>query len=142
MDALKYGKATESLLDEIAKVEASQEDIERQLVLEKARHMDLTAEHISFFLMKLRSGDIDDISTRRALITALVNAIYLYDDKYTVVFNASNQPFEVTESLLADIEADAGEFVFSVQSSTIQVYAPGDDNPIAVGVNFCDVSFY
>jgi hypothetical protein len=34
----------------------------------------------------------------------MVNAIYLYDDRLTVIFNSSDKPVEVTESLLDDIE--------------------------------------
>jgi hypothetical protein len=118
VEALKYGKATETLLEEIAKLEASQDDIARELMLEKAKHVDLTEEHITFFLTKLRSGDIDDINYRKILITVLVNAIYLYDDRLTVIFNSSDRPVEVTKSLVDSIEADVEKFVYDTNCST------------------------
>ena len=104
VDALKFGKATETLLEEIAKLEASHDDIERQLIIEKARNMDLTAPEITFFLTSLRQGSITDMEHRRILLTVLVNAVYLYDDRLTVIFNSSDQPIEITEKLLDDIE--------------------------------------
>lgn len=100
VDALKFGKATETLLEEIAKLEVAQDDIENQLIIEKAKHMDLTAPEISFFLNSLREGDLNDTKYRRLLITVLVNAVYLYDDRFTVYFNSSEQPVEITESLI------------------------------------------
>lgn len=103
VDALKYGKAAATLIEEIAKLESQHEDIERQLIIEKARHMDLTAPEISFFLHSLKAGDINDIKYRRLLITVLVNRVYLYDDRYIVIFNSSEKPIEVTESLLETI---------------------------------------
>jgi DNA invertase Pin-like site-specific DNA recombinase len=104
VDALKYGKATETLITEIAKLEDLQDDLDRQLIIEKARHMDLTAPEIAFFLNSLKGGDINDIKYRRLLITVMVNAIFLYDDRLTVIFNSSDKPVEVTESLIESIE--------------------------------------
>lgn len=108
VEALKHGKAAATLINEIAKLEDKLEDIERQLILEKARHMDLTAEHVIFFLSKLRDGDFDNIDFRRILIAVLVNKVYLYDDKMTVFFNASEKPAEVTESLIEQVERGGG----------------------------------
>ena len=106
VDALKHGKAVETLLDEIAKLEVAHSDIERQIIIEKAKHLDLSATEISFFLSSLRNGDINDIQYRRLLVTVMVNAVYLYDDLYTVIFNSSDKPVEVTESLVDMIESE------------------------------------
>ena len=119
VDALKYGKATETLLNEIAKLESSIEGIDRQILMEKAKCLDLKEPEIAFFLTKLRDGDINDITYRRAIIAVMVNAVYLYDDgRLTVIFNSSDRPVEVTEGLLADVEEDAAEFVSGVCRST------------------------
>ena len=119
VDALKYGKATETLLNEIAKLESSIEGIDRQILMEKVKCLDLKEPEIAFFLTKLRDGDINDITYRRAIIAVMVNAVYLYDDgRLTVIFNSSDRPVEVTEGLLADVEEDAAEFVSGVCRST------------------------
>lgn len=122
VDALKYGKATETLLNEISKLESSIEGIDRQILMEKAKCLDLKEPEIAFFLTKLRDGDINDITYRRAIIAVMVNAVYLYDDgRLTVIFNSSDRPVEVTEGLLADVEEDAAEFVSGVCRSTISL---------------------
>lgn len=124
VDALKYGKATGTLLEEIAKLEEQMEGIDRQMVMAKAKHMDLTEPEITFFLRRLRDGDINDIAYRRALIAVLVNKIYLYDDgRLTIIFNSSERPVEVTDSLVDDIETDASEFMFGTDSSTNDSHA-------------------
>ncbi len=74
----------------------------------------ITVPQVKFFLTQIRNGDANDIKYRKALVTALVNKIYLYDDKITMIFNAGNQPVEVSEELLNDIEAASG----GVQSLT------------------------
>lgn len=119
VDALKYGKATETLLNEIAKLESSIEGIDRQILMEKAKCLDLKEPEIAFFLTKLRDGNINDITYRRVIIAVMVNAVYLYDDgRLTVIFNSSDRPVEVTEGLLADVEEDAAEFVSGLCRST------------------------
>ena len=125
VDALKYGKATETLLNEIAKLESSIEGIDRQILMEKVKCLDLKEPEIAFFLTKLRDGDINDITYRRAIIAVMVNAVYLYDDgRLTVIFNSSDRPVEVTEGLLADVEEDAAEFVSGLCRSTMQKRHP------------------
>ena len=119
VEALKFGMATETLMEEIAKLEAGAEDIERQLLIEKAKRLDLTEPEITFFLNGLRDGDINDTAYRKVLIAVLVNAVYLYDDgRLTVIFNSSDRPVEITTSLLDEIEADAEKFVQGCESST------------------------
>ena len=79
----------------------------------------LTEPEIRFFLTQMRNGSINDEDNRRLFITVLINTIYLYDDKYTVIFNATDQSVEVTQSLLDDIEADATKFVYEENCSII-----------------------
>ncbi len=55
----------------------------------------------------MKNGDINDVKYRRALITVLINKIYLYDDKATIIFNTQDRPVEITEDLLNDIEGSS-----------------------------------
>ncbi len=55
----------------------------------------------------MKNGDINDIKYRRALISVLINKIYLYDDKATIIFNTQDRPVEITEDLLNDIEGSS-----------------------------------
>lgn len=68
------------------------------------QHVRVEVPPVKFFLNDLKNGDINDVKYRRALITVLINKIYLYDDKVTIIFNTQNRPVEITEDLLKDIE--------------------------------------
>ena len=47
---------------------------------------------------------MDDFNKRRALINIFVNSIYLYDDHFTLIINASKKPLSVDNIPLNDIE--------------------------------------
>jgi len=47
---------------------------------------------------------VDEIKYKRALIAIFINAIYLYDDKVTIFFNAVDRPTEFDYSVLAGKE--------------------------------------
>ena len=119
VEALKYGTAAATLLKTLAQLETDAEDIQRRLLVEKARNADLTEPDITFFLNRLREGDTEDLRYRRLLITVLVNAVYLYDSddggrkRITVVFNSSDKPVEITAELLDDIEKDIANVRFT-----------------------------
>ncbi|NLL46052.1 MAG: hypothetical protein GX250_04495 [Clostridiales bacterium] len=56
---------------------------------------EIDENEIMFFLTRLKAGDIEDIKYRRALIAIFINAVYLYDDRATIVFNASDKAVTV-----------------------------------------------
>lgn len=41
---------------------------------------------------------------RKTLVTVFVNAIYLYDDKITIIFNSGDKPVTVEGELIDGIE--------------------------------------
>ena len=47
---------------------------------------------------------MDDIKYRRLLIDVFINAIYLYDDRMTLVFNSGDEPVTISDKLLSEIE--------------------------------------
>ena len=96
-----------SLYDEISKVNTSHTDTEKQIVIEESQQVKLTAPEIIFFLTQLKKGNVNDIKYRKALISVFVNAIYLYDDKITFIFNSQDRPVEINASLLVDIESSS-----------------------------------
>ena len=54
-----------------------------------------TVDEIRFFLSQFRKGDINDPKYRQGLIDMLVNKIYLYDKKITVLCNTQDSHFDV-----------------------------------------------
>src|SRR5699024_12730855 len=58
--------------------------------LEISQHPVRSMEGIRFFLNQFRKGDINDPKYRHGLVEMLVNKIYLYDDKMTVLRNTQD----------------------------------------------------
>lgn len=46
----------------------------------------------------------DDVNKRRAIINIFVQSIYLYDDHFTLIINASKKPLSIDNIPLDDIE--------------------------------------
>jgi hypothetical protein len=42
---------------------------------------------------------------KKALIAIFINAVYLYDDRARIIFNASDRPVEVDYDLLIEMES-------------------------------------
>ena len=63
----------------------------------------LTEPQITAFLYKLKNGDINDKDMRRRIINIFINAIYLYDDHFKIIFNGGGKPVIVDADLLEDI---------------------------------------
>ena len=112
------------LYEQLAAIEQTLSDLEFQIAKETAGQVRLTAPEIRFFLNALKKGDPDTAKYKKTLIAIFVNAIYLYDDKITLVFNSGDKPVTITNSLLSDIEKQAeavpvGErFVYETNAST------------------------
>ena len=106
--AIETGAAAETLAARIQEKNVERAEIEKQLASENMMLVSITVPQVKFFLTQIRDGDANDIKYRKALVTALINRIYLYYDKITLIFNAGNNPVEITEQLLNDIENGGG----------------------------------
>lgn len=106
-----------AMYEEISRLATEYEKIKHEYALEKASKVSLTIAEVKFFLNHLKNGNADDIHYRKTLINVFVNAIYLYDDRMTIIFNSGDKPVTVTDALLSEIEATNG-FVFGTGSST------------------------
>ena len=83
-------KATENLLKTLENEEKEHDEHSLQLLLEISQHPVPSMEGIRFFLNQFRKGDINDPKYRHGLVEMLVNKIYLYDDKMTVLCNTQD----------------------------------------------------
>ena len=50
----------------------------------------------------MKNGNEDDIRHKRAIIAIFINAVYLYDDRATIIFNATDRPVSVDYDLILD----------------------------------------
>lgn len=95
----------QSLYGKLAKLEEELETIEIEIAKEKKlQPKSMSIAHVKFFLNALKKGDVNDIKYRRLLIDVFVNAIYLYDDRLTLVFNSGDETVTINDKLLSEIE--------------------------------------
>lgn len=68
---------------------------------------------------------LDDFNKRRAIINIFVHSIYLYDDHFTLIINASKKPLSIENIPLDDIEeAFEGENTETEGCSSMMTPAP------------------
>lgn len=116
--ALEVGEVVEQITARIKEKNEEHKELEKQLSLESAALVNLTIPQVKFFLTHLRDGIADDINYRKTLVTMLVNTIYLYDDKLTLILNIGEKTVEITEELLGEIEENTQVFVCQQISCT------------------------
>lgn len=56
------------------------------------------------YLYSLRQGDKNDENIKRGIINIFLRAVYLYDDRFTLVLNGSDTPITIDDILLDEIE--------------------------------------
>ena len=64
----------------------------------------LTEAQIYAFLDFICEMPMDDVNKRRALINIFVQSVYLYDDHFTIIINASKKPLSIENIPLDEIE--------------------------------------
>lgn len=94
-----------SIFEEISKMDVQHKEIENEILLEETQYVKVTVPQVKFFLTHLRNGSINDLKYRKMLINVLINQIYLYDSKITIIFNTQDKPIEIEVSLLNDMES-------------------------------------
>ena len=90
ISAVKLGKATDILLDEIESLRLERDELSKRVTLESITTPTLSIPQVKFFMERFISGDANDLTYRKKLIDAFVNKIYLYDDKLTILYNVQD----------------------------------------------------
>ena len=107
LKAIETGEHMDLVSERITEKKQEKADLEKSLAREQMEKREIDVNEIKFFLHNLKKGNIDDIIYQRALINIFVNAIYLYDDKATIAFNASDKPVTIDFSLIDQSEKSA-----------------------------------
>ena len=105
------------LYGELSRLGSEYEALEKELAIEQASAVSVTASEIKFFLSQLRKGNADSLQYRKTLINIFVNAIYLYDDRLLIAFNTGDKPVEITDELIDKLYEDS-ELVYENSCST------------------------
>lgn len=113
------------LTERLNKRIAEKAELEAQLAVEENKKITLTEAQILAFLDYVCEMPADDVNKRRAIINIFVHSIYLYDDHFTLIINASKKPLSIDNIPLDDIEtAFEGETGVSEGCSSLSPPAP------------------
>ena len=92
---IEQGQSVEMLTERNQQKEKLKKaELEEQLAIEQNKKICLTEPQIHAFLDYVCEMPADDVNKRRAIINIFVHSIYLYDDNFTLIINASKKPFE------------------------------------------------
>jgi DNA invertase Pin-like site-specific DNA recombinase len=111
--ALEQGQSVEMITERIKKREQEKKDIQTQLAIEMNRQIVFTAPQIRSFLHSLKKGNVNDENNRKGIINIFLRAIYLFDDRMTLILNGGDRPIEIDDIMLDEIEADNEAFLCS-----------------------------
>ena len=90
MNAIQMGIITPSTKERLNDLETQKSELTVQIMKEEMSVPLLTKEQILFFLTKFRELNPKLLDHRRRLIDSFVNAVYLYDDRLTILFNCKD----------------------------------------------------
>ena len=112
-NALEQGQAVDMITERIEKRRQEKEDLQAQLAIEMNKQIVFTAPQIRAFLNSLKKGNVNDTNNRRGIINIFLRAIYLFDDRLTLILNGGDKPIVIDDILLDDIEASNEEYLSS-----------------------------
>ena len=137
---IELGQSVEMLTERINKRKAEKAELEEQLAIEQNKKICLTEPQIHAFLDYVCDMPADDVNKRRAIINIFVHSIYLYDDYFTLIINASRKPLSIENIPLDDIEtAFSGDTYTSAECSSLKISAPpveSLDTQMCLGLSF------
>lgn len=100
--ALEAGQSVDMITGRINKRKAERDQLEAQLAVEKQKQVLLTGNEVKHFLERIKTGS--SAVDRKAIVNIFVRAVYLFDDKFTLVLNGSGQPITIDDALVDEIE--------------------------------------
>ena len=87
LNAIQQGILTKSTKERLEQLEASRDELEQKIALEKMAKPRMSEDFIRFWLKRFQHLDTTKLEHRKMLIGTFVNAIYLYDDKAVIALN-------------------------------------------------------
>lgn len=132
--AIEQGQSIAMLTDRLNQRQAEKAELEAQLAIENNIKICLSEAQIMAFLDYICEMPLDDFKKRRAIINIFVHSIYLYDDHFTLIVNASSKPLNIENIPLDDIEtAFEGENSDAEECSSMMTPAPPNRKAIQPG---------
>jgi DNA invertase Pin-like site-specific DNA recombinase len=108
LKAIESGEHMDLLSERITQKKQERAELEKTLTREQWEKTEIDENEIEFFLERLKSGDENDPKYKRALIAIFINAVYLYDDRMTIIFNTTDKPITIDYDFILDKMAESG----------------------------------
>lgn len=137
------GQSVPMLTERLNKRQAEKDALEEQLAIEENKRICLSEAQILAFLDYVCEMPLEDVNKRKAIINILVHSVYLYDDHFTLIINASNKPMSVDNIPLDEIkEAFNSDKTYNEQCSTMTSPAPPNKNRNHDTEEYLDCGFF
>ena len=117
--ALEKGQSVERITKRIEQREAEKKKLEKQLAKEKRKQPGLQLSHVLAFLDYLRELPGTSEVKKKSLINIFVRSVLLYDDYFTIIFNAGNTTLHSENIPLKSIES-------SLKQAAIKTFSGSD----------------
>ena len=92
------------IAERIEKRKQEKNELQGQLAIEMGKQVTFTVPQIKAFLYSLKRGNVNDENNRRGMVNIFLRAIYLYDDRMTLILNGGDRPIIIDDILLDEIE--------------------------------------
>ena len=87
LNAIQQGILTKSTKQRLDELEATRDDLETRIALEKLAKPRVSEEYVRFFLDRFRNLDTTKLEHRKMLIEVFLNAVYVFNDKIVISCN-------------------------------------------------------
>lgn len=111
INAIEQGIVTKTTRERLGQLEVDKENLETRIAIEETKKPKITKEHIKFWLLSFKKGDIDSLDFRKKIVDTLINSVYIYDDddegtnrRIVLNFNISDNRTKTVK--ISDIEGD------------------------------------
>ena len=99
VNVIQQGVASQALVKRLGELEASKNEISDAIIKEQIQSPTYTQDECRMALTNYRKIDITQQDGKRKIIDTFINAIYVFDDHFKIVYNGNNK--EETVSLEA-----------------------------------------
>lgn len=100
VNAVQKGYATDILLERLEKLKHEKDEISVSIAKERIKCPTFSQEHFKCALLKFRSLDITNQEAKRKIIDTFINAIYVYDDSFRIIYNGSGKEEAIGKDML------------------------------------------
>ena len=98
LKAVENGTNIDLINNRLTEKRKELEDTKMLLAQERNKVIEISEEHIKFFLSQLKEGNVNDIKYRKKLINMFVNQIYVREKDVLIIFNVSKQKISLPVS--------------------------------------------